>query len=97
MRAVTPVVKARVAAAVGTTLQRVNRFLASFEQSAAVHKWLHEGNDPPFSLKDSIIYHCGPVMIQRDGKWVATAAGPAKPAPLGTTSRMAPGALLSAT
>jgi fumarate hydratase subunit beta len=42
----------------------------------AVHKWLHEGNDPPFSLKDSIIYHCGPVMIQRDGKWVATAAGP---------------------
>lgn len=42
----------------------------------AVHKWLHEGNMPPFSLKDSAIYHCGPVMIQRDGKWVATAAGP---------------------
>lgn len=42
----------------------------------AVHKWLHEGNNPPFSLKDSAIYHCGPVMIQRDGKWVATAAGP---------------------
>ena len=42
----------------------------------AVHKWLHDGNTPPVSFKDGIIYHCGPVMIKKKGKWVATAAGP---------------------
>lgn len=42
----------------------------------AVHKWLHEGNKPPVSFKDGIIYHCGPVMIKEKGKWVAKAAGP---------------------
>jgi fumarate hydratase subunit beta len=42
----------------------------------AVHKWLHEGNEPPISLKDAIIYHCGPVVLRKKGKWVVTAAGP---------------------
>jgi fumarate hydratase subunit beta len=42
----------------------------------AVHKWLHEGNTPPVSLKDAIIYHCGPVVLKKKGKWVVTAAGP---------------------
>jgi fumarate hydratase class I len=51
----------------------------------AVHKWLHEGNEPPVSFKDAIIYHCGPVVMSRavrtrDGKkgkkYVVTAAGP---------------------
>jgi fumarate hydratase class I len=42
----------------------------------AVHKWLHEGNPPPVSLKDGIIYHCGPVVMKKKGKWVVTAAGP---------------------
>jgi tartrate/fumarate subfamily iron-sulfur-dependent hydro-lyase beta chain len=42
----------------------------------AVHKWLHEGNLPPMSLKDGIIYHCGPVVMKKKGKWVVTAAGP---------------------
>ena len=42
----------------------------------AVHKWLHEGNTPPVSLKDGIIYHCGPVVMKKKGKWVVTAAGP---------------------
>jgi fumarate hydratase subunit beta len=42
----------------------------------AVHKWLHEGNEPPISLKDQIIYHCGPVVLKKKGKWVVTAAGP---------------------
>jgi len=42
----------------------------------AVHKWLHDGNEPPVSLKDGIIYHCGPVVMKKDGKWVVTAAGP---------------------
>jgi len=42
----------------------------------AVHKWLHEGNEPPISFRDGIIYHCGPVVMKKKGKWVVTAAGP---------------------
>ena len=45
----------------------------------AVHKWLSDGNAPPVDqvdFKNSIIYHCGPVMMKQKGKWVATAAGP---------------------
>ena len=45
----------------------------------AIHKWLSEGNEPPkgeIDLTNSIIYHCGPVMMKQKGKWVATAAGP---------------------
>ena len=42
----------------------------------AVHKWLSEGNEPPFPLRDGIIYHCGPVVMKKKGKWVVTAAGP---------------------
>lgn len=45
----------------------------------AVHKYLHEGGALPsgVSLKDGILYHCGPVMMkQEDGSWKCTAAGP---------------------
>jgi tartrate/fumarate subfamily iron-sulfur-dependent hydro-lyase beta chain len=42
----------------------------------AVHKYLHEGGALP-SLRDGIIYHCGPVMMkQPDGSYQCTAAGP---------------------
>ena len=48
----------------------------------AAHKYLVE--NPVFSripnLCGAVLYHCGPVIIQRDGKYVVTAAGP-------TTSR----------
>lgn len=45
----------------------------------AVHKYLHEGGQLPagVSLRDGILYHCGPVVMkQADGSWKATAAGP---------------------
>ena len=45
----------------------------------AVHKYLHEGGQlpPDVSLRDGIIYHCGPVVMKDDqGNWIATAAGP---------------------
>jgi fumarate hydratase class I len=42
----------------------------------AVHKYLHEGGKPPVDLTDSIIYHCGPVVVQERGRWVVKAAGP---------------------
>jgi len=45
----------------------------------AVHKYLHEGGTLPagVTLRDGIIYHCGPVMMkQDDGTYKCTAAGP---------------------
>jgi tartrate/fumarate subfamily iron-sulfur-dependent hydro-lyase beta chain len=42
----------------------------------AVHKYLHEGGKIPISLKNQIIYHCGPVMVKENGKWLTKAAGP---------------------
>ena len=45
----------------------------------AVHKYLHDGGQlpPGVSLRDGILYHCGPVVMkQEDGSWKATAAGP---------------------
>ena len=42
----------------------------------AVHKYLHEGGKPPVDLTDSIIYHCGPVVVREGDRWVVKAAGP---------------------
>ena len=43
----------------------------------AVHKYLHEGNPAPVDLRDQIIYHCGPVVLEREGgKFEVVAAGP---------------------
>jgi len=45
----------------------------------AVHKYLHEGGElpPEVSLRNGILYHCGPVVMkQADGSWKVTAAGP---------------------
>ena len=42
-----------------------------------LHKFLHEGGASPVELKDSAIYHCGPVTVQEsDGSWRVVAAGP---------------------
>ena len=42
-----------------------------------VHKRLHEGMSPPVDLTNQIIYHCGPVVLEReDGHFEVTAAGP---------------------
>ncbi|MFO7653666.1 MAG: FumA C-terminus/TtdB family hydratase beta subunit [Candidatus Krumholzibacteriia bacterium] len=42
----------------------------------AVHKYLHDGGEPPVDLTDSIIYHCGPVVVREKERWVVKAAGP---------------------
>ena len=44
----------------------------------AVHKYFHEGGalPPGVTLRDGILYHCGPVMMQNEGSWKCTAAGP---------------------
>ena len=41
-----------------------------------LHKHLHDGGLCPVSLKDGVIYHCGPVVIRDDGQWLVKASGP---------------------
>lgn len=41
----------------------------------AVHAHLMK-NPPPVDLNGAILYHCGPVMLKEQGKWVVKAAGP---------------------
>jgi fumarate hydratase, class I len=40
-----------------------------------VHAYLMK-NPPPVDLNGQVLYHCGPVMLQQGGRWVAKAAGP---------------------
>jgi len=40
-----------------------------------VHKYLHKGGDLPV-LKDGVIYHCGPVVLEDNGSYRVVAAGP---------------------
>jgi fumarate hydratase subunit beta len=42
----------------------------------AIHKYLHDGNMPPVSLQDQIIYHCGPVVLEEKNNYRVIAAGP---------------------
>ncbi len=41
-----------------------------------MHKFLFDGGKSPVNLKDSALYHCGPVVIRKEGNWVVRAAGP---------------------
>lgn len=41
----------------------------------AVHKYLFKGGDVPV-LRDGVIYHCGPVVLEDGGKYKVVAAGP---------------------
>src|ERR1700723_501837 len=40
-----------------------------------VHAYLMK-NPPPVDLRGAALYHCGPVMLQQDGKWTVKGAGP---------------------
>ena len=41
----------------------------------AVHRYLYDGGELDI-IKGGIIYHCGPVMVKKDGEWRVMAAGP---------------------
>jgi fumarate hydratase class I len=41
----------------------------------AVHKYLHRGGDLPV-IRNGIIYHCGPVVLEENGTYRVVAAGP---------------------
>jgi fumarate hydratase class I len=40
-----------------------------------VHAYLMK-NPPPVDLNGSVLYHCGPVMLQQGDRWMVKAAGP---------------------
>ncbi|MFB3827809.1 MAG: FumA C-terminus/TtdB family hydratase beta subunit [Bryobacteraceae bacterium] len=40
-----------------------------------VHAYLMK-NPPPVDLNGGVLYHCGPVMLQENGRWTVKAAGP---------------------
>jgi fumarate hydratase class I len=44
----------------------------------AVHKRIHDGQEPPVDFNNQIIYHCGPVVIEdeKNNKYEVRAAGP---------------------
>jgi fumarate hydratase class I len=41
-----------------------------------VHKWLAEGGRVSADLRDGAVFHCGPVVVRRDGVWRVRASGP---------------------
>jgi tartrate/fumarate subfamily iron-sulfur-dependent hydro-lyase beta chain len=41
-----------------------------------VHKYLAAGGAPPINIEGLVIYHCGPIVIQKNGLWKIVAAGP---------------------
>lgn len=41
-----------------------------------VHKYLFDGGKCPADLRNGAIYHCGPVVLRKEGAWVVCAAGP---------------------
>ena len=41
----------------------------------AVHKYLHDGGELDV-IKNGVIYHCGPVVLEKDGEYRVVAAGP---------------------
>jgi fumarate hydratase, class I len=64
-----------------------------------VHKYLAAGGKAPINLEGLVIYHCGPVVIQENGKWKIVAAGPTtsireEPYEADIISRFKPGAVM---
>jgi fumarate hydratase subunit beta len=51
-------------------------YTARDEAHERMLKFLSEGKKLPFSLKDGVIFHCGPLMKKVKDKWVVVCAGP---------------------
>ncbi|MDW7733364.1 MAG: FumA C-terminus/TtdB family hydratase beta subunit [Methanolobus sp.] len=46
------------------------------EAHARILEMTEKGEELPFDLEGAVIYHCGPLMQQKDEKWEVVAAGP---------------------
>ncbi|WP_319507077.1 FumA C-terminus/TtdB family hydratase beta subunit [uncultured Methanolobus sp.] len=51
-------------------------FTARDEAHARILEMYQEKKELPFDLEGSVIYHCGPLMKEREGNWEVVAAGP---------------------
>jgi fumarate hydratase subunit beta len=51
-------------------------FTARDEAHARILELTEKGEELPFDLEGSVIYHCGPLMQKREEKWEVVAAGP---------------------
>lgn len=40
------------------------------------HKYFADGGRIPIDFRDGALFHCGPVVVKRDGAWKVVAAGP---------------------
>jgi fumarate hydratase class I len=64
-----------------------------------VHKYLSSGGGVPIDLEGLVIYHCGPVVIRDNDKWMVVAAGPTtsmreEPYEAGVISKFKPAAIM---
>lgn len=50
-------------------------FTARDEAHARALEYMDEGRDLPFTFNRSVVYHCGPLVIKKDG-WKVISAGP---------------------
>lgn len=41
-----------------------------------LHRYLADGGACPVDLRDGALFHCGPIVVQKDGKWIVKSAGP---------------------
>ncbi|MDY0387882.1 MAG: FumA C-terminus/TtdB family hydratase beta subunit [Methanolobus sp.] len=53
-----------------------NIFTARDEAHARILEMAEEKKELPFDLEGSVIYHCGPLMKEKEGGWEVVAAGP---------------------
>jgi fumarate hydratase class I len=58
------------------TGQTVNLSGRVFTGRDRLHKFLSDGGKSPADLTNGALYHCGPVVIRKDGAWLVRAAGP---------------------
>ena len=46
------------------------------EAHLRILEYFEEDKELPFKIEDVVIYHCGPVVMEKDGEWIVIAAGP---------------------
>ncbi|AFV23047.1 fumarate hydratase [Methanolobus psychrophilus R15] len=62
---------------VGDVIYLTGTFLTARDEAhARILEFAERGEELPFDLEGAAIYHCGPLMQQREGEWEVIAAGP---------------------
>jgi tartrate/fumarate subfamily iron-sulfur-dependent hydro-lyase beta chain len=56
--------------------ERVRLTGVAFTGRDRFHEYIAGGGESPFDMHDGVLYHCGPVVVYRGGRWLVRAAGP---------------------